>query len=78
MYPGRQSIGFGRSAMYCPELREALHEAKLFAGGMQTKRMSIVQRLGGHSGTINHCAMGSGNWLASGSNDRNVIVSQLP
>ena len=37
-----------------------------------------MQRLGGHKGTINHCAMGEGNWLASGGNDHSVIVSQLP
>lgn len=38
----------------------------------------IVQRLGGHSGTVLQACMGANNWLASCSNDKNVIVSQLP
>ncbi len=38
----------------------------------------IVQRLGGHSGTVLQTCMGANNWLASCSNDKNVIVSQLP
>lgn len=38
----------------------------------------IVQRLGGHNGTVIQTCMGKDNWLASCSNDHNVIVSQLP
>lgn len=38
----------------------------------------IVQRLGGHSGTVVQTCMGRNNWLASCSNDKTVIVSQLP
>ena len=43
-----------------------------------TTTKKIVQRLGGHIGTVNHCVMGKDNWLASGSNDKTIIVSQLP
>jgi Prp8 binding protein len=43
-----------------------------------TTTKKIVQRLGGHTGTVNQAAMGKDNWLASGSNDKNIIVSQLP
>jgi WD40 repeat protein len=38
----------------------------------------IVQRLGGHYGTVIQACMGKNNWLASCSNDKTVIVSQLP
>lgn len=43
-----------------------------------TTTKKIVQRLGGHYGTVNQAAMGKGNWLASCSNDKTIIVSQLP
>lgn len=43
-----------------------------------TTTRKIVQRLGGHSGTVIQTCMGKNNWLASCSNDKTVIVSQLP
>jgi Prp8 binding protein len=43
-----------------------------------TTTKKIVQKLGGHTGTVNEAVMGAGNWLASCSNDKNIIVSQLP
>lgn len=43
-----------------------------------TTTKKIVQRLGGHYGTVNQAGMGRDNWLASCSNDKTVIVSQLP
>lgn len=43
-----------------------------------TTTKKIVQRLGGHSGTVNQAVMGKDNWLASCSNDKTIIVSQLP
>jgi Prp8 binding protein len=43
-----------------------------------TTTKKIVQRLGGHTGTVNQATMGKNNWLASCSKDRTIIVSQLP
>ena len=43
-----------------------------------TTTRKIVQKLGGHTGTVNQVCMGKQNWLASCSNDKTVIVSQLP
>lgn len=43
-----------------------------------TTTKKIVQRLGGHNGTVNQTVMGKDNWLASCSNDKSIIVSQLP
>jgi Prp8 binding protein len=43
-----------------------------------TTTKKIVQRLGGHLGTVNQTVMGKDNWLASCSNDKNIIISQLP
>lgn len=43
-----------------------------------TTTKMIVQKLGGHIGTVNTAKFGDNNYLASGSNDKNIIVSQLP
>ncbi|CAM6001121.1 unnamed protein product [Sphagnum balticum] len=43
-----------------------------------TTTKKIVQKLGGHTGTVNQAAMAAGNWLASCSNDKSIIVSELP
>jgi hypothetical protein len=37
-----------------------------------------VQRLGGHVGAVTQVSFGDNNFLASASNDKTVIVSQLP
>lgn len=38
----------------------------------------IVQRLGGHLGTVTQVSMGDNNFMASSSNDKNIIISELP
>lgn len=46
-----------------------------------TNTRKIVQKLGGHTGTVNQvdmCFINNKNYLASCSNDRNIIVSELP
>lgn len=43
-----------------------------------TNTKKIVQKLGGHTGTVNSVSFGDNNYLSSCSNDRNVLVSQLP
>lgn len=43
-----------------------------------TTTRKIVQKLGGHFGTVNQVVMGVDNCLASCSNDKNIIVSALP
>lgn len=40
-----------------------------------TATRKIVQRLGGHTGTVTQVSMGDGNFMASASNDKTVIVS---
>ena len=35
----------------------------------------IVQKLGGHTGTVTQVSMGDGNFMASGSNDKTIIIS---
>ena len=43
-----------------------------------TATRKIAQRLGGHTGTVTQVTMGDNNYMASCSNDRTIIVSQLP
>ena len=43
-----------------------------------TATRKIAQRLGGHIGTITQVSMGNNNFMASSSNDRTIIVSELP
>lgn len=43
-----------------------------------TATRKIVQRLGGHTGSVTQVSMGDNNFMASSSNDRTIIVSQLP
>jgi Prp8 binding protein len=43
-----------------------------------TATRKIVQRLGGHIGAVTQVSFGDNNFLASGSNDKSIIVSQLP
>lgn len=46
-----------------------------------TNTRKIVQKLGGHTGTVNQvdmCFINGKNYLASCSNDKNIIVSELP
>ena len=43
-----------------------------------TATRKIAQRLGGHSGTVTQVTMGDNNSMASCSNDRTIILSQLP
>lgn len=43
-----------------------------------TTTRKIVQRLGGHNGTVTQASMGNNNTLATSSNDKTIIVSQLP
>lgn len=37
-----------------------------------------MQRLGGHIGTVTQVSFGDNNLLASASNDKTIIVSELP
>lgn len=43
-----------------------------------TTTRKIVQRLGGHTGTVTQVTMGDNNFMASASNDQTIIVSELP
>lgn len=43
-----------------------------------TATQKIAQRLGGHIGTVTQVSMGDNNQMASSSNDKTIIVSQLP
>lgn len=43
-----------------------------------TATRKIVQRLGGHAGTVTQVSMGNNNYMASASNDKTIIVSELP
>ena len=43
-----------------------------------TATKKIVQRLGGHIGTVTQVSFGDNNLLASASNDKTIIVSELP
>jgi len=46
-----------------------------------TNTKKIVQKLGGHTGTVNQvdmCFINKKNYLASCSNDKTIIVSELP
>lgn len=38
----------------------------------------IVQRLGGHNGSVTQVCMGDNNIMASASHDKNIIISELP
>lgn len=43
-----------------------------------TATRKIAQRLGGHNGTVTQVTMGENNTMASSSNDKTIIVSELP
>ena len=43
-----------------------------------TTTRKIVQRLGGHNGTVTQASMGENNVIATSSNDKTIIVSEMP